>query len=129
MADHVINRQAASSKGYITADQIPADSGLQTLCCDTQFQTFLVSVFDEEKLYPYSDLQSSINVHYALDGQELGWHVLNSLVSIILLLQAPKAGGQFEYVPDLRDSAVGEMNFTGVTDVLYGTSPVQTLEM
>ena len=88
-----------------------------------------MSVFDEEKLYPYYDLQSSINVHYALGGQELGWHVLNSLVSIILLLQAPKAGGQFEYVPDLRDSAVGEMNFTGVTDVLYGTSPVQTLEM
>ena len=50
-------------------------------------------------------------------------------MSSIVRLQAPKAGGQFEYVPDLRDSAVGEMNFTGVTDVLYGTSPVQTLEM
>ena len=45
-------------------------------------------------------------------------------MSSIVRLQAPKAGGQFEYVPNLRDSAVGEMNFTGVTDVLYGTSPV-----
>jgi hypothetical protein len=128
-ADHVINRQVASSKGCITADELPADSGLQTLYCETQFQAFLASILDEEKLYPYADPQLSINVHYAHDGQELGWHFDNSSFAITLLLQAPKAGGQFEYVPNLRDSAAGEMNFTGVTDVLDGTSPVQTLEM
>ena len=50
-------------------------------------------------------------------------------MSSIVRLQAPKAGGQFEYVPNLRDSAVGEMNFIGVTDLLEDTSPVQTLEM
>jgi hypothetical protein len=128
-ADHVINRQVASSKGCITADELPADSGLQTLDCETQFQAFLASILDEEKLYPYADPQLSINVHYAHDGQELGWHFDNSSFAITLLLQAPKAGGQFEYVPNLRDSAAGEMNFTGVTNVLDGTSPVQTLEM
>ena len=128
-ADHVINRQVSSSKGCITADQIPANSGLQTLYCDTQFQAFLASVLEEEKLYPYADPQSSINVHYAHDGQELGWHFDNSSFAITLLLQAPKAGGQLEYVPNLRDFAAGEMNFTGVTDVLDVTSPVQNLEM
>lgn len=30
-AEHVVNRQIKSSKGCITTDQIPANSGLQTL--------------------------------------------------------------------------------------------------
>jgi hypothetical protein len=47
---------------------------------------------------------SSINVHYADEGQELGWHFDNSEFAITLLLQAPQSGGQFEYVRDLRDA-------------------------
>jgi hypothetical protein len=35
----------------------------------------------------------------------------------------------FEYVPDLRDAAAGEMNFQGVADVLEGATPVKTLDM
>jgi hypothetical protein len=128
-ADHVINRQVESSKGCITADQIPVNSCLRKLYSDARFQAFLASVLNEKKLYPYADPQSSINLHYAHTGQELGWHFDNSSFAITLLLQAPKGGGQFEYVPNLRDSAAGEMNFTGVTAVLDGTSPVQTLEM
>ena len=96
---------------------------------NSKFQAFLALVLGEEKLYPYADPQSSINVHYAHDGQELGWHFENSSFAITLLLQAPKGGGQFEYVPRLRDSAAGEMNFAGVSDVLDGSASVHRLEM
>ena len=37
-----------------------------------------------------------------------------------LLLQAPRNGGQFQYVSDLRDADAGDMNYQGVGDVLDG---------
>ena len=128
-AEHVVNRQINSSKGCITTDQIPTDSGLQTLYHNPQFQAFVTAVLGEKALYPYADPQSSINLHYAHEGQEFGWHFDNSSFAITLLLQAPEGGGVFEYIPDLRDSAASEMNFAGVADVLDGKTPVQTLEM
>ena len=63
---------------------------------------------------------SGINVHFHLDGQELGWHFDNSSFAVTALMQAPAAGGEFEYVPDLRDAVAGEHNFDGVAVVLDG---------
>jgi len=78
-------------------------------------------------VYPYADPLSSINIHYAAEGQELGWHFDNSSFAITLLLQAPEAGGVFEYVKDLRDAGQGEMNYEGVANVLDGKIPPQVL--
>ena len=128
-AEHIVNRQIKSSKGCITTDQIPEGSGLKTLYHNPQFQNFITAVLGEKALYAYADPLSSINVHYAHEGQELGWHFDNSSFAITLLLQAPEGGGVFEYVPDLRDAAAGEMNFQGVADVLEGATPVKTLDM
>ena len=113
-AEHVVNRQIKSPKGCITTDQIPANSGVQTRYHSPQFQTFIAAVLGEKSLYQYADPLSSINVHYAHEGQELGWHFDNSSFAITLLLQAPEGGGVFEYVPDLRDAAAGGMSFLAV---------------
>ncbi|MGY8862901.1 MAG: HalD/BesD family halogenase, partial [Pseudomonadales bacterium] len=58
--------------------------------------------------------------HYASAGQELGWHFDNSSFAITLLIQSPTYGGQFEYVEKLRNSDQGDMNYTGVSQVLSG---------
>ena len=120
--DHVYNRQITSSKGCITTDQIPTDSALHIIYHDKRFQKFIATVVGQEHLYPYADPLSSINVHYAHDGQELGWHFDNSSFAITLLLQAPLAGGVFEYVKDMRNADEGEMNFEAVQSVLDGTT-------
>lgn len=119
-ADHVFNRQITSSKGCITTDQIPANSALHQIYGDEGFRSFICAVVGQEAVYPYADPLSSINVHYAHEGQELGWHFDNSSFAITLLLQSPEDGGQFEYVTALRDAEKGEMNFEGVADVLDG---------
>ena len=72
---------------------------------------------------------SSINVHYAAEVQELGWHFDNSSFAITLLLQAPEAGGSFEYIKDLRDSEAGEMNFEGVESLLDGIKKPEFLKV
>jgi len=127
--DHIFNRQVVSSKGCITDDQIPQISPLKTLYNSEIFREFLASVLGEKKLYEYADGLSSINVHYASEGEELGWHFDNSSFAITLLLQAPEAGGSFEYIKDLRDAEAGEMNFEGVKTLLDGITKPEVLKV
>ncbi len=126
-ADHPRNRDVISTKGCITDDVIAAESPLRQLYNDELFKSFLCDVLGETALYPYADPLSSINLHYAPDGQELGWHFDNSSVAITLLVQKPRAGGIFQYVKDLRDADAGEMNFEGVAAVLDQRQPVDAL--
>lgn len=126
-SDHPFNRQLSSNKGCITTDQIPKTSGLHAIYDDPAFKDFVSYVVEEDGIYPYADPLSGINVHFADEGRELNWHFDNSSFAITLLLQAPKGGGDFQYVRDLRDADAGEMNFAGVDAILQGNTDVDTL--
>lgn len=127
--DHCRNRQVVSSKGCVTTDQIPAESYLHALYNDDSFKRFICHVVEEEALYEYADQLSSINMHYASEGQELGWHFDNSSFAITLLIQKPEDGGEFQYVKDVRDAEAGEMNFEQAEAVLNQEVPISTLDM
>jgi len=127
--DHVFNRQISSSKGCITTDQVPPASGLHTIYDSPDFRSFLARIVGETELHAYADPLSSINVHYAGAGQELGWHFDNSSFAVTLLLQAPENGGEFQYVRDLRDADAGELNFDGVEAVLAGRTRPERLDV
>lgn len=126
-ADHPRNRQVVSSKGCITDEEIPAASPLRAMYDSAEFKAFLCGVLEEKQLFPYADSLSSINLHYAHSGQELGWHFDNSSFAITLLIQKPQAGGVFEYVSHLRNAEAGEMNYDGVAAVLDGERVVEKL--
>lgn len=126
---HPRNRKVSSSKGCITTDQIPDRSILHTLYESDILKSFLCAVLGESSLHEYADSLSSINLHYATEGQELGWHFDNSSFAITLLIQKPDAGGSFEYVKDVRDADNGEMSYQRVGDILDGNEPVQQLQM
>ena len=128
-SDHPRNRQVSSSKGCITSDQIADDSMLRALYDNAVFKTFLCEVLEEQELFEYADPLSSINLHYAAQGQELGWHFDNSSFAITLLIQKPEAGGIFEYVKDVRDADSGEMNYEQVGAILDGKQSVNTIAM
>jgi hypothetical protein len=117
-ATHPRNRQIVSSKGCITDEEIPQASALRALYDAPEFRAFLCAVLGEERLYPYADTLSSINLHYASAGQELGWHFDNSSFAITLLVQKPQGGGVFEYVENLRDADGGDMNYSAVEQLL-----------
>ena len=116
--NHARNRTVVSSKGCITDNQVPIHSPLRILYDSEEFKGFLCSVLDEKALYKYDDNLSSINIHYANEGQELGWHFDNSSFAITLLIQKPNKGGSFEYIRDFRDSDNNVMNYEGVSDLL-----------
>ncbi len=127
--DHVRNRPVTSSKGCITTDQIPANSALRTLYDAPEFRQFLCAVLGESSLHEYADTLSAINLHYASEGQELGWHFDNSSFAITLMIQNPEAGGEFEYVKDIRDADNGEMNYDLSGKVLDGKIATKSLTM
>ena len=128
-ADHARNRTVESSKGCITDEDIPSDSPLRTLYNAPMFHEFLCAVLNEAQVFPYADRLSSINLHYAHTGQELGWHFDNSSFAITLLIQKPSAGGVFEYVENLRDADRGDMNYSAVAQALDGHAEVRQLFM
>jgi len=126
---HVFNRQVKSSKGCITTDQIQSESGLHVIYNNSIFKKFIAHVVQENAIYPYADTLSGINIHYAREGEELGWHFDNSSFAITLLLQAPKEGGVFQYANNLRNINSEEINFDRVEDVLNDKATVKTLLM
>ena len=126
---HPRNREVLSSKGCITDDQIEQTSELKVLYDSSEFRDFLCAVLGEQELHEYADPLSSVNLHYAQTGQELGWHFDNSSFAITLMIQNPEKGGVFEYVKDVRDADAGEMNYDDVKKVLDGEVPVNTLAM
>ena len=87
------------------------------------------TVTGECELHPYADNLSSINIHYADRGQELGWHFDNSSFAITLLIQKPSAGGVFEFVRDLSNRENGDWNFEGVSSVLDGNAKVEVVDI
>ncbi|MEP2533614.1 2OG-Fe(II) oxygenase [Shimia sp.] len=125
--DHPRNRLVTSSKGCITDDLIPKESALRALYDAEVFRDFLCEVLGEAELYEYADPLSSINLHFAKTGQELGWHFDNSSFAITLMVQPPEQGGQFEYVENVRDADAGDMNFAAVGEILDGKTPVKEL--
>ena len=127
--DHPFNRQVVSSKGLLADDQLPGGSPLREFYDDPDVRAFLCGVLGVEEIHPYADALSSINVHFAPAGRELGWHFDNSSFAVTMLLQAPEAGGVFEYVRDVRDADRGEMGFDRVAAVLDGTEPVTRLDI
>ena len=86
-------------------------------------------VLDEKELHEYADALSSINLHYADAGKELGWHFDNSSFAVTLMIQSPERGGAFEYVKDVRDADAAEMNYELAGQVLDGRVTVETLSM
>ena len=127
--DHPRNRKVFSSKGCLCDDLIALNSPLRQLYNSKEFRSFLCAILSEQALYEYADTLSSINLHYADPGQELGWHFDNSSFAITLMIKAPEQGGEFEYVRWVRNFDKGELNYNGVESVLDGCTPVQTLNM
>jgi hypothetical protein len=127
--DHPRNRNLTSSKGCITDDQISSESILRILYDSVEFRDFLCAVLDEDALHEFADPLSSINIHYASEGQELAWHFDNSSFAITLLLQQSKMGGDFQYVRGLRYTTSGDLNFKGVRQVLNGAREPKNLRI
>ena len=89
---------------------------------------FLAATMNKPRLYRMSDPLARINVMAYRAGEELNWHFDRSEFTTTCLLQAPLAGGEFQYRSGLRSDA--DPNYEGVGRLLTGKDDqVQTLPL
>ncbi|MEM7124482.1 MAG: 2OG-Fe(II) oxygenase, partial [Pseudomonadota bacterium] len=101
----------------VCADQIP-----ESMVCRIYewppLAAFLADVMEKPVLYTMADPLARANVMAYHDGEALNWHFDRSEFTTTLLLQAPDAGGDFQYRQGLRSDS--DPNYDGVANLLEG---------
>lgn len=114
-ADHPRKQVHPCAYNQVLNYQITNDSPLREIYYWQPLTEFLRLLCGYETFYraecPYLALTSKI----ALEGDTDGWHYDTNDVVFSLLLQAPEAGGQFEYAPGIRSES--EENYDAVAEL------------
>mgnify|MGYP001764957487 CR=1 FL=1 len=118
-ADHPALAQVETINRTLCADQI--GGALQDLYDWPAFARFLALTMGKPALYTMDDPLARVNAMHYGTGQGLNWHFDRSEFTTTLLLQAPQAGGDFEYRTDLRSD--DDPNYDGVARLLRGQDP------
>ncbi len=125
--DHPALTRVETVNHTVCADQIP-----ESLVCAIYewppLARFLAAAMEKESLYTMADPLARANVMTYRTGEALNWHFDRSEFTTTLLLQAPQAGGEFQYRSALRSAT--DPNYDGVARLLRGDDDqVETLPL
>ena len=120
--DHPALRQVTTVNHTICADQMPTDALVLQIYQWPAMAAFLAATMAKPKLHTMADPLARVNVMEYRAGEALNWHFDRSEFTTTLLLQAPEAGGVFEYRSDLRTE--GDPNYDGVAALIEGRDPL-----
>lgn len=119
--DHPALRQVTTINHTICADQMPADTLVLQIYEWPAMAAFLAATMCKPRLHTMADPLARVNVMEYRAGEALNWHFDRSEFTTTLLLQAPEAGGVFEYRSDLRTES--NPNYAGVAALIEGRDP------
>jgi hypothetical protein len=86
----------------VATDLIPPDAAIKQLYQWDGLTKFIAAATGAQTLYRSADRFQALNISVMDEGGRQQWHCDTNEVAITLLLQAPEAGGEFEYVPLIR---------------------------
>lgn len=116
-SDHPALRRLETVNHTVCADQIAG--GILCRIYDwPPLADFLAATLGKARLYPMADPLARINVMAYWAGEALNWHFDRAEFTTTLLLQAPQAGGLFQYRSGLRSES--DPNYEGVAHLLAG---------
>lgn len=116
-SDHPALRTARTSNRKICGDQM--DGFVLTQIYEwPPLAAFLAKVMGKAELHVMADPLARVNVMTYREGETLNWHFDRSEFTTTLLLQAPEAGGEFQYRSGLRSE--DDPNYDGVARLLEG---------
>lgn len=117
-ADHPGRFTMRRGNAFVARDQIPTEFAVHRLYTSELFQHFIAGCFDLPRVHELADPLAGLCLNIIAPGLEHPWHFDTNEFAVSLLTQAPRAGGDFEYCPNIR-SAQAE-NFADVRAVLAG---------
>jgi hypothetical protein len=116
--DHPKRRLQTTSVGAVAYDLIPAASPIRRLYEDDTLLGFIAALLGRERIFRYADPLGALNIAAMGDGEHLLWHFDQTDFVVSILLQDCETGGDFEFVPRIRDDATP--NYDAVRAVLDG---------
>ncbi len=116
--DHPTRTKGVRNLAQVAYDLIPRNSLLCRLYHSDLVTDLVAKVQCKRKLYRLADRYQSLNISVMEEGGCQQWHFDRGKLATTLLLQAPEAGGVFEYVPNLRSDE--DEHFDEVAKVLGG---------
>jgi hypothetical protein len=118
--DHVRRRTHESRQFVVATDVLPNAGRLRTLYRDETLTRRIAQLLNEPALFQLADPVMACTSTVLYEGDTHGWHFdLNDFV-VSILLQAPEAGGTFDFAPNIR--ADGEENYPAVAAAIDGRS-------
>jgi alkylated DNA repair dioxygenase AlkB len=121
--DHPALGRVETVNHTVCADQIPGSIVCRVYAWPPLVD-FLAATMGKTRLHLMADPLARANVIAYRDGEALNWHFDRSEFTTTLLLQAPEAGGEFQYRSDLRSES--DPNYDGVARLLAGRDPEVT---
>lgn len=94
-ADHVRRIRFHTSVRAISYLNIPLASPLRALYEWDPLMRFVAALLGLDDIYRYDDIYGALNLAVMTAGDEFGWHFDQTDFVVSLVLQEPKAGGEF----------------------------------
>lgn len=102
----------------LAGDAIPAGTDCRSLFEWDGLTEFFRAILGYAALYRMADEFQNLNLIYLHSGHHQPWHYDHGEFAVTLLLQAPEAGGAFEFVPAIRSE--DDENLEAVTAAIEG---------
>ncbi|MBO67496.1 MAG: hypothetical protein CL398_04220 [Acidiferrobacteraceae bacterium] len=103
--DKLSFHQEQTFVGSVAYDRIDRGGLLETLYLWDPLKDFLGFILGKSPLFRFADPLGACSINVFVEGGQHGWHFDESEFSITLMLQKPRLGGQFEYIPMIRGLA------------------------
>lgn len=100
--DDVARVQEQTYVGSVPYDCIDEGSALRRLYQWDPLKDFIGYVLGKETFHRFADPLGALSINVFVDGGAHGWHFDESEFTVTLMLQPPEAGGEFEYLPQIR---------------------------
>jgi len=106
------------------ADILPADGAVHGIYRSPELIDLVRDALRLDALHPVADPLVSVNVTYMSAGDQHGWHFDDNDFVVSLMLQAPEAGGAFEFAPRITGATVQQ-----ALEILRGSSALTRIQV
>ena len=116
--DHPLNLTETTRVGVIAYDQYPELSLLRRIYEYDPIMKFVGAIMQLPAIYRYGDPMGGLNLSVMVKDDYLRWHFDQTDFVTSLSVQATEKGGEFEYVPLIRNEK--SENYDAVQKLLLG---------
>ncbi len=110
----------ARNLSQLSFDLLADGSCLRQVYLHPDLHRFFATVRDSGPIYPMACPVQGVSVAGMAEGSNLQWHFDPSNFFVSILIQAPEAGGEFQYAPDIR--VPDDENYDEVQCLVDGSS-------